>query len=269
MWAMYISDNWRAFRTWGVSARNAWGYSVFWELRDGAKRQRQNFKVDWDNLQKPGISPDYFDTPNDLAFETALDRDDWIPTKAAEALIRNNMPLLAYIAGKPAHFTTKEHNYLAGQTVQKQVVIINDSRATVDCDSSWSLGLPESLRGSKKLTIPAGQQERIPLSLALPADIKSGRLSTHAYRQILLGRNPGGHVCRSTSWPPAAAQADFQDGPFRSQGRNGPAAHADGRCDLTWLPRTPIWAATAYWLSARPRSPWTGRPRTSPASARG
>ena len=83
VWAMYITDNWRAFRTWGISARNAWGYSVFWELRDGVKRQRQNLKVDWDNLQKPGLSPDYFDTPPTIAaFDTALERNDWIPTKA-------------------------------------------------------------------------------------------------------------------------------------------------------------------------------------------
>ena len=174
VWAMYIRDNWRTFRTWGISARNAWGYSVFWELRNGAKRQRQNLNVDWSNLQKPGMSPDYFETPNDPAFDTAFPRSDWIPTKAAEALLRNNMPLLAYIAGKPAHFTTKEHNYLPGETVQKQVILINDSRATVDCDSSWSLGLPQPVRGGKKLTIPAGQQQRVPLSFALPADLAPG-----------------------------------------------------------------------------------------------
>ncbi len=146
---MYITDNWRAFRTWGISARNAWGYSVFWELRDGVKRQRQNFKVDWDNLQKPGLSPDYFDAANDPAFDTAFERDDWIPTKAAEALLRNNMPLLAYIAGKPAALH-HQGAQLPGRTDGPEAGhIINDSRATVDCDSSWSLGLPEPLQGAR------------------------------------------------------------------------------------------------------------------------
>jgi hypothetical protein len=174
VWARYITDNWRAFRTWGVSARNAWGYSVFWELRDGVSRQRRDFPVDWDNLQKPGLSPDYLQPPHDATFDTAFEPSDWVPTKAAEALVRNNMPLLAYIAGKPEHFTTREHNYLAGQTVHKQVIIINDSRTTVDCDTSWSLGLPQPVRGGKKLTVGAGRQERIPLDLALPADLKPG-----------------------------------------------------------------------------------------------
>jgi hypothetical protein len=171
---MYITDNWRALRTWGISARNAWGYTAFWEMREAVKRQRRDLKVDWDHLQKPGLSPDYITTPNNPTVDTALDRSDWIPTKAAEALLRNNVPLLAYIAGKPAHFTTKEHNYLAGQTVHKQVIIINDSRTTVDCDGSWSLALPEPVRGSKRLTVQAGQQERIPLNIALPTDLKPG-----------------------------------------------------------------------------------------------
>jgi beta-galactosidase len=174
VWAMYITDNWRAFRTWGVSARNAWGSSVFWELRQGVKPQRRDLKGDWDHLQKPGLSPDYVLTPNSPTVDTAFDRSDWIPTKAGEALMRNNMPLLAYIAGKPPHFTTKEHNYLPGQTVRKQLIIINDSRTTVDCDSAWSPALPEPVRGVKRVTVPAGQQERMSVSFILPPECTPG-----------------------------------------------------------------------------------------------
>lgn len=94
VWAMYITDNWRAFRTWGVSARNAWGYSAYWELRDGARPRTRNLTVDWDHLQRPGLSPDFVPAGN-VMFDTALERNDWVPTKAAEALMRNNMPLLA------------------------------------------------------------------------------------------------------------------------------------------------------------------------------
>ena len=174
VYAMYITDNWRAFRTQGISARDAWGYSVYWELRSGVKRQKTDLKVDWDALQKPGLSPDYLQPGNDVCFDQSFERDDWIPTKAAEALFHNNMPLLAYIAGKPAHFTTKEHNYLPGQTVQKQIVVINDSRVAVDCESAWSLGLPQPVVGSQKGTIQPGQQQRVLLSCALPADLKPG-----------------------------------------------------------------------------------------------
>ena len=47
----------------------------------------------------------------DLAYE----RSDWIATPAAEALLRNNRPLLAYLGGKPAAFTSKDHNFYAGR----------------------------------------------------------------------------------------------------------------------------------------------------------
>ena len=53
-----------------------------------------------------------------------------MPTAAAQALIRNNRPLLAYIAGKPDDFTSKDHNFLPGETVEKQLILINNSRET-------------------------------------------------------------------------------------------------------------------------------------------
>jgi hypothetical protein len=95
IFAIYLTDNWRAFRTWGVSGISPWEHEHFWKLRDGVDKRRREFKVDWDNLQQPGFSPDYVDKTYermDLAFERA----DWIPTAAAQALLRNNRPLLAY-----------------------------------------------------------------------------------------------------------------------------------------------------------------------------
>ena len=111
--ALYLADNWRAFRTWGVSGISPWGYGEFWKLRDGANHARKEFKVDWEKLQRPGFSPDYAEPYDrmDLGFERA----DWIPTVAGQALLRNNRPLLAYIAGKGEGeqdaFTVKDHNY--------------------------------------------------------------------------------------------------------------------------------------------------------------
>ena len=111
---MYLTDNLRAFRTWGVSATSPWEYGHFWRLRDGVDRRRKELPVDWDNLQRPGFSPDYIDQRYermDLAFE----RSDWIATADGQALLRNNRPLLAYIGGPPAHFTSKDHNFLPGR----------------------------------------------------------------------------------------------------------------------------------------------------------
>ena len=166
--AQYTSDNWRAFRTWGVSANSPWEYESFWKLRDGLVPRRKEFKVDWDHLQKPGFSPDYA-APRQGSMAMDGEREDWIPTAAGQALLRNNRPLLAYIGGKPDHFTSKDHLFRPGETVEKQLILINNSRETMSCDCEWSLGLPQPVAGSKKLTLATGEQERIPLRFDLPA----------------------------------------------------------------------------------------------------
>lgn len=174
IFAMYLTDNWRAFRTWGVSAISPWECGHFWKLREGVDRRRQDFKVDWDGLQKPGFSPDYIDQRYER-MDLAHEPSDWIATPAAQALIRNNRPLLAHLIGKPSRFTSKDHNFHPGETVEKQIVVINNSRATVTCACQWSFGLPQAVTGSKTITIATGQQERIPLRCELPATLAPGR----------------------------------------------------------------------------------------------
>ena len=146
--AQYLSDNWRAFRTWGLSANSPWQYCDFWKLRPGTNRGRKVFKVDWENLQRPGFSPDYSVRPFQTLV-TAYERSDWEPNAAGKALLRNNMPLLAYIAGKSTAFTSKDHNFTAGETVEKQLIVINNSRRTMSAECTWSFGLPQPITGDR------------------------------------------------------------------------------------------------------------------------
>ena len=129
--AQYLTANFRAFRTWGVSATSPWEYQSYWKKEDGK------------------------------------------PTAAAEALYRNNMPLLAYIGGKPAAFTSQDHNFLPGETVEKQIIVINNSRRTAAGEAEWNFG-------REKFTLPTGEQKRIPIVWKLPADLAPGRHEIHA-----------------------------------------------------------------------------------------
>ncbi len=167
VFALYYADNWRAFRTWGLSANSPWEHHHLWKLREGVDKRRKQLPVDWENLQRPGFSPDYIDQRferMDLAFE----RSDWTATAGAQALIRNNGPLLAYLGGKPARFTGKDHNFFPGETFEKQVIVVNNSRRKITCNCSWSLALPQSQSGSKTIAVEPGEQQRIPLALAIP-----------------------------------------------------------------------------------------------------
>lgn len=173
VYARYITDNWRAFRTWGLSANSPWEHHVFWKLSPTAKRERRDFKTDWETLQKPGFSPDYTHRRN-WQMPTDLEPSDWIPTAAAKALMRNNRPLLAYIASKEGQFTSKNRNHFPAETVEKQLIVINNSRETVSCDIEWSLAFPKAIGGKSTVTVPTGNQERILLRFKLPATLAAG-----------------------------------------------------------------------------------------------
>jgi hypothetical protein len=170
----YVSDNCRAFRTWGVSGTNQWEYYIYWKLRDGVDRGRKELKVDWENLQRPGFSADYIDGRNG-SFVESYERSDWIPTAPALSLIRNSQPLLAYVAGKAPHFTSKDHNFYTGDSVEKQLIVLNNARVTVACECEWSLALPKAASGSKKISVETGNKECIPLHFELPADLPPGK----------------------------------------------------------------------------------------------
>ena len=173
VFARYLTDNWRAFRGLGVSAISPWEYGHFWKVRDGVDRRRRELTVDWENLQRPGFSPDYIAEQYermDLAFERA----DWIPTAAAEALLLNNLPLLGSIGGKPQGFTSKDHLFRSGEVVEKQLMVLNDSRETVSCECAWSLGLPPPISGKRTVTVATGDSARIPLRFELPAGLPGG-----------------------------------------------------------------------------------------------
>ncbi len=174
VFAMYLADNWRAFRTWGMSGNSPWEFDNYWKLRKGVNRQRKELKVDWENLQRPGLSPDYIEDSFER-MDVGFNRTDWVATPAAEALYRNNMPLLAYIGGGPEVFISKDHNFRPGETVAKQLIIINDSREPVTCDCAWSLGLPSPVAGAKQVAVGVGEQGRIPLGFELPAELAPGR----------------------------------------------------------------------------------------------
>ena len=171
--AMYVADNWPAFRTWGVTLTNKWQWYDGWKQRDDAKIPRA--QVNWDDIQKPGYSLDSNAiTMGWNRWLAQYDESGYDRNVLGDALVHYNTPLFAYIAGKPGAFTEKGHNFHPGEIVRKQVVILNDSRSTVDCECSWSLELPRALTGRRAVRVATGEQERMPITLHLPADVKPG-----------------------------------------------------------------------------------------------
>ncbi|MCF8226959.1 MAG: hypothetical protein K9J30_13870 [Bacteroidales bacterium] len=175
----HLAGQWRAFRTWGISANSPWDYSSYWQLQEESTGKRKNLIVDWDNLQKPGFSADFTERNNRMDLDVAFDQSDWIPT-AATALMENNMPLLAYIGGNSSSFTSKDHNFLPGTKFNKQLIIINNTRTEVACECKWSLNLPDPINGEKTISLQTGSQEQIPLEFELPGSLPPGKYKIDA-----------------------------------------------------------------------------------------
>lgn len=174
--ATYVKDNWRAHRTHGVSGTSPWEYGAWWRVKPNVDRARKLLRVEWDKLQRPGFSADYVERPMER-FDVAFEEADWIATPAAEALIRNNQPTLAYIAGKGDTFTEKGHNFYPGERVEKQLVLINNSRRTLTVDPKWSYEfdrLTVLYGGAFVPPLPTGEQRRLAIPLDLPADAQPG-----------------------------------------------------------------------------------------------
>jgi hypothetical protein len=210
VFAQYFAENWRAFRTWGLSANSPWEHHILFKLRPGMNRnRREESPVDWAKLQRPGFSPDFLAERferMDMAYEHA----DWLPTGGGEALMRNNRPLLAWIAGKPDRFTSKDHLFLPGETVEKQLIVINNSRVTVRARASWTIQLPRPVAGQSNLVVETGQQSRIPLRFVLPIELApneykltakvefdTGELQTDEFKIQVLPQRPPPRVAAS------------------------------------------------------------------------
>ena len=176
VFAMHIKSNWRSFRTWGVSINSPWHHSPYFRRKEGVNKERRDFTVDWENLQRPGLSPDFIlDRADRMDLDVGTDRSEWMPNEAGEVLVQNNMPQLAYIAGKSSAFTSQDHNFLPGSTFEKQLIVINNSRETITCECNWRLNLPVPVSGSKTFILETGRQERIPIAFELSPEISAGQ----------------------------------------------------------------------------------------------
>ncbi|HQH74308.1 MAG TPA: hypothetical protein PK360_19685, partial [bacterium] len=70
--------------------------------------------------------------------------------------------------------TSQEHNFHPGQVIEKQIIVINNSRETVMCDCAWVLDISQPITGSTKIQVETGRQARVPLRLSLPDSMDPG-----------------------------------------------------------------------------------------------
>lgn len=89
-----------------------------------------------------------------------------------QSLADHNQPFLAYVAGPPGDFVTKEHAFFGGETVTKQIVLINGHYHPVEAKVEWRLveaGSGRTLRSfAETFALKGGDVVKHPFSFALP-----------------------------------------------------------------------------------------------------
>jgi hypothetical protein len=121
------------------------------------------------NLQRRGISPDTL-LPGGQEIH-AFDPENFELSVLGRSFARWNQPLLGYIGGGPERFTEKGHNFQPGEKVEKQLVVLNDSRREIACKWTCALGAA-GVERTGSVTVKAGERELIPISIALPREMR-------------------------------------------------------------------------------------------------
>jgi beta-galactosidase len=161
---LFITNTWRSWRTYGMT-----GGMIPWSRGHGWQETPEGRK--WVNVAdyaKGNRGP--FPEKTYQYFFDYLAPSHYTLHPAAKALLANNAPTLAWIAGGKDAFVAKDHNYTTGETLQKQAVLINDTRASQDYELTWQVQVKGSVIASEEESGEIGVSKTLffPIEATLP-----------------------------------------------------------------------------------------------------
>jgi len=167
--ADFYRDNLPAMRAWGIGLLLPWDDYAFFRANPGKFPAVENPNR-WQNLNRPGLVPDFYNYGD---YILSASRDQYSLSPLGEVIKIWNQPLIAWIGGEKV-FTTKEHIYRPGDTVAKQLVILNDTRQQVGCDYEFWLRKVNAPAVRGKVVIAPGGKAVIPVKTELPQSLPPG-----------------------------------------------------------------------------------------------
>ena len=163
--SLYARRNYKDMRARGVTSFLPWdidGNAFFKPLPDD--KQQKTLRADpFKGIKDFGVvRSDYF--------YSILDQHGREPRLVAKTLMETYADLLGWIAGPaPKEFTRVNDTFRVGETVEKSLVILNDTRREQTIDYAWKAG-GESGKG--KVTIAPGLRKDVQFSFKASADMK-------------------------------------------------------------------------------------------------
>ncbi len=190
---LFSTNTWRSWRTFGMTGGMIpWNDGHGWKESDEGKKQI-------DIGSSPGERGAYLKQVSKSLWYLYQPQGNII-YPGGQAILQNNGPTLAWIAGQRAAWTAKDHNFTVGQKLEKQVVLINDTRSKQQFSFDWQVIVKGQAiaTGQKTGNIETAQTLFFPIEVNLPD-------------------NPGG----GTSAPQKV------DGEIRLKARIGSGTHED------------------------------------------
>lgn len=171
--ALFVRNTWRSWRSMGITGGMVpWGAGgCLWVRTEQAESPVPT--PPW----QPGTRGPY--RPQHPAFmDKPLQPPAWRTTVSSDALIANNAPTLAWIAGSGpdlADLTDKTHHYRTASTAVKQIILINDTRQEQSYTVQWSVQLTGQDRPLAKSKIEGriapAQTILLPITWTMPKTI--------------------------------------------------------------------------------------------------
>jgi hypothetical protein len=161
---------WPALRTWGISALLPWDQSEVARRRPATRPlQPVPFQEPPETWNTPGVHPDMLGGQAD--YFRAGDPGRFEGSSLGTTFLHINADVLLWIAGSPDRFTEQSHLFRPGQTVRKQLIVLNDTRGPLKGRLAARVQLGQQPVGTldQEVEVPPGGQRRVPWEFSLPA----------------------------------------------------------------------------------------------------
>jgi beta-galactosidase len=181
--ALFITNTWRSWRTWGVpGGMIPWSNGHGWGRGEGHDQKVQHPWVPgtlgafWPETSVGSVRP--FSEPGKRIHP------------AGKAMMANNSDTLAWIAGPDDRFTDKTHNYPAGAKVGKQIILINDTREVQKATYTWSASVAGDKvgGGSSSVHVQPGTTQKAAVEFTLPATIQGDKVDGQIVLTATIGQ---------------------------------------------------------------------------------
>jgi beta-galactosidase len=192
---LFVGNTWRSWRTMGnTGGMFPWSNAHGWiKTPDGENEVALP-------PFKPGRRGYYFPTaPKSNLYWLEPEAAHMLP--AGKALVENNQPTLAWICGPGGQpnpgvqgpnkaFTAKDHNFRAGQAIEKQIAVLNDARSPQKYSIQWQATVAghQVASGVKEGTIDSAQTLFVPLTFEAPQHIEGGKADGQITLSVSVGQ---------------------------------------------------------------------------------